>query len=238
MDINVIFRFPLFNMSSRRGDVLTLDELLSYIDLTLGCFTIGFKKSTGVWTGDGTSDVSDSVKGVGGLMSLVPKEFMSGMADNVLRSFKYTHCEPAFYLSKKGKSIFGEDRLLCVRCEKKTPVQIYARRFHGEYTWVNVCANINEIRGVIMYCCSIQGARFNDDAMYRCMTSPGPDVRKTFYCSYLCASLLEFLDNPVGHLNRPNTLTIDDLHLLLNTYKPEHDIHAPESFLDHVYGTK
>lgn len=223
-------------MGRSRGDYFELKELFDYIDLARGFFAIGFMRRTEDWDQSGILDLSERIRKPGGIISYLPGDVVAGVAHDVMSKFQYYHCEPAFYLSERGKEVFGADKLLCVRSEKKTPVQIYARTFHGEYTWVNIAADINELRGVVAYCCNIQGAMFNEDAMGLCLTSPGPDTRKSFYCSYLCASLLELLDHPVGHLNRPNTLSIDDLYALVQSCKPEMDIHRPDSFWNHLYG--
>ena len=52
-------------------------------------------------------------------------------------------------------------------------------------------------------------------------------------------ALLEFLDVPEGHFNRPNTMSIDDLYHVVSSpaYRPENDYNRPVAHLNKLYRT-
>lgn len=239
----------------RRPKTYPLEELYECIDLYHGAFAIGFKRASEKDRRDARSGnsrhahigenlarnvvASDNSAAVL-LGKLVPLSLLSSAVQEFTSSFRMMHCEAAFYLSRKGTETFGDEYMLAVATEQKAPVFIYPRRFHDEYEWLNVAADCNQMRAIVAYCQSLQGKPFRYNAMAQCLTTPGPDLREKWFCSYLCATLLEFLDVPEGHLNRPNTLSIDDLYHIVSIpdYRPKNDYSRPAAHLRKIYNDK
>jgi len=239
--------------SRRKFTRYSLEQLIEYVDLYRGCFAVGFLATNSeerkrVRAGQGkhahlgvklssqiTAGSSNSIWSA--LSSLIPTSMITAAVQEFTASLDFVHCEAAFYLSEKGKEVFGDGHMLSITAQQKAPVHIYPRRFHDDYEWLNVSSDCNELRAIVGYCCDLQGKRFKYNAMAQCLTTPGPDRREKWYCSYLCATLLEFLSVAEGHLNRPNTLSIDDLYFILKLpeYRPKVDYNRTEAHLNKVY---
>lgn len=219
-------------------------ELLDLIDTKAGMFTMCFyaqseadrKKARSGSSrfrhlgeelrGDLVSHDTSTLSSV--LGNLLPSNLLLSAIQEISSRFRYVHCEAAFYPSEKGKAAFGKDSMVCLVVQKKAPVHLVGRKFSSSYTnydWINIAADSDQLIAIVAHCHELQGQRFSDGAMAKCMSTPGPDLREKWYCSYLCATLLEFLDVPEAHLNRLNTLTIDDLHAIVSNpdYRPEND---------------
>lgn len=232
----------------------SLEQLLEYVDTYHGAFAIGFKAASEAdraQTRRGSSRhehlgenlaknvvASDNIAAVM-LGRLLPLHLLASAVQEFTGSMRLMHCEAAFYLSAAGRAKFGDDFMLAVATQQKAPVFLYPRRFNDEYEWLNVRADCNQLRCVLGYCQKLQGQPFKYGAMAQCLTTPGPDTRQKWYCSYLCATLLEFLDVPDGHLNRPNTLSIDDLYHIVSApaYRPENDYSRPAAHLKKLYNS-
>ena len=233
----------------------SLESLFEYIDMYHGAFVIGFMATTdeereatrrgdtrhqhlgerlaaGVVASDNTAAVL--------LGKMLPFNLLASAVQEFTSAFRYFHCEAAFYLSAAGRAKFGEEYMLAVATQNQAPVFLYPRKFNDTYEWLNVRADCNQLRAIVGYCQSLQGQPFKYGAMSQCLTTPGPDTRQKWYCSYLCATMLEFLDMPEGHLNRPNTLSIDDLYYIVSSpdYRPERDYSRPAAHLRKIYNKK
>lgn len=232
-----------------------LEDLLECIDIYHGAFAIGFKAASDKdrdQTRRGVSQhahlgqklansvlASDNAAAVM-LGKLIPLHLLATAVQEFTGSFRMVHCEAAFYLSAAGHRRFGDEYMMAVATQQKAPVYLYPRKFHDEYEWLNVRADCNQLRSIVAYCQSLQGQPFKYGAMAQCLTTPGPDLRQKWYCSYLCATLLEFLDVPDGHLNRPNTLSIDDLYYIVSAraYRPDNDYSRPAAHLRKIYNSR
>jgi len=232
-----------------------LDDLCKYIDLYHGCFAIGFKAQSDrererTRRGEAahahlsqrlsrtiTSDESGGKSTWSVLSSLIPLSLLDAAVQEFTSSMRFVHCEAAFYLSEAGRTKFGDDHMISITAQQKAPVHMYARRFNHDYEWLNVAADCNQLRAIVGYCHQLQGQKFQYGAMARCLTTPGPDTRQRWFCSYMCATMLEFLDVPDGHLNRPNTLSIDDLYYIVSEreYRPAGDYSRPAAHLKKIY---
>lgn len=234
-------RFVRFNLA----------DLLERVDFYRGCFAIGFKRNSetpdAAKNTEASGRIADKILSADAnkpdsslwdmLSQLAPREMIAAAVDEVANGLSFGHCEAAFYLSSKGKAVYGDDHMLAVTTQQKAPVFIYPRKFNAEYEWVNIKADCNEIKAIVYHCFSLQGKAFQYGAMARCLTTPGPDLREKWFCSYLCATLLEFLSVPEGHLNRPNTLSVDDLYTIAKhaAYKPTVDVSRPAVHVDRMY---
>ena len=230
-----------------------IEELFEYVDLYHGSFAVCFKKSEveqrrlarrGAAEEErlmqrlSTHVTDESNQGLWSMVSsLIPKSALNRTVREVVSGFRYMHCEPVFYLTGKGLQHFGEDSMLAVMARDQVPVHIRPRKFKDTYDWLSVRADCNELRAIVAHCWAVQGARFQYNAMSKCLTYPGPDTRTSWYCSYLCSTMLEFLDVPEGHLNRPNTLLTDDLYDILSNpmYRPECEYDRPAAHINKVY---
>lgn len=203
---------------------VSLEFLLENVDLACGVVTIGFMPAQHMANGQ-TEQISPVeleaherrrqrlINAQGSFFSrLLPADLQHALVDNFTSAFFYTHCEIAFFLSEAGKANLGEDSMLAVQIVDKGCVKIFKRKFHDAYEWYNVDATKEEIEAMLFYCHSIQGKPFAHGAMARVVVNPGKDERESYFCSYLTAAILEFLPHPHFHLNRPNALSVDDLH--------------------------
>lgn len=197
----------------------TLRQLYNYLDLDCGAVAVGFLER------DNTPDVAEgererntnrlSKAQGGGIAAFLPSRLLSEAVNTVAGSMELYHCELAFYLNEKGKQRFGERRMLALLVQENSTVQLRPREFHTAYRWYNVCCTPRQLRAMLAYAQSLQGQPFAYNAMARCVVDAGPDTRKVWFCSYLTASVLQYLPFAELHFNRPNTLSVDDLHEII-----------------------
>lgn len=143
-------------------------------------------------------------------------------------------------LERTWQKKFGADKMLALVVQERCPVQIRPRKFYSAYRWHNIAANDTEVRAMLAYAQSLQGQPFAYGAMARCVTNPGPDKRDAWFCSYLTAVVLECMPYPELHLNRANTLAVDDLHEIVAhpSLRPTHGNCSqimPRADLDRAY---
>lgn len=234
---------PEPDMRTARFRKYTLKELFEFVDMDRGQFSIGFKKRNSDLARrlrDGERVQSEyrtyekfahSILGYRG--DKKPSGLFAWLARHLTiaveeynRAFTYVHCEPAFFLGKKGNEKFGADNMLCVAASAASPLQIYPRLFNDEYEWVDVGATRAELEAMLGRVCRMQGDRFDFGGMSRCLLAAGPDERRGWYCSYVVASLLELLGVPSGHTVRPNTLSVDDVYEIVCDKEFDPEVHV------------
>lgn len=216
------------DVRASRFRTYTLKELLRMVDMDRGSFAIGFKRrdpelAERLQRGERVKSeyrayetIANGILGYrgesrpSGWMAYVAKHLTIAV-EEYNREFQYVHCEPAFFLSEKGNEEFGSDYMLCVAASNKSPLQLFPRLFNDEYEWVTVGATRTELEAIIGRVCRMQGDRFDFGGMSRCLLAAGPDERRGWYCSYVVAAILELLRVPSGHVNRANTLSVDNI---------------------------
>ncbi len=232
---------PAANADARmaRFRYYSLRELFRIVDLDRGSFAIGFKQrdplirerlQRGECIKSEQKAYESMANGILGYRAGErPQGWLAWLARHLAiaveeyqRDTHYVHCEPAFFLSKRGNEEFGAENMLCVATSGTTPLCMYPRLFNDDYEWVTVGASRTELEAILGRLCRMQGDRFDFHGMTRCLLMAGPDKRRAWYCSYVVASVLELLRVPSGHLNRPNTLSVDDVAELVRdeTFKP------------------
>lgn len=153
--------------------------------------------------------------------------------------FKYTHCEVAFPLSEHGKHEQGPDKLLAVYVNGVDNVSMRWRHFDARYRWFSLRATERQIESMLKFACLTRGEPFSAPLRNSVATTPGRERQLGWYCSKHVASLLRALDCEMFHLERTNTITVDELYHMVECSDhlvPQHNVSMPPVLLEQVWG--
>lgn len=149
------------------------------------------------------------------LVRLLPTEIAITAVRTYTSELKFKHCELGFFMNEEGqrRSRKGAD-MLAVAINEEFNVYIAPRHFSADFKWVNVRCSPIEMYAMLHYAHSLQGTKLCRKRMAQLATYPGPDRRDQLYCSHLTMACLQYIGTCGFHLNRPNTLTIDEVYMI------------------------
>lgn len=152
--------------------------------------------------------------GVGGSAAKVGifKDILTQVVKTFTAYFKYVHCEVAFELSEDGKREFGPDKLLASFVNTNENVSLKLRKFNHKYRWFNLRATPSELCSMLKLACVTVGQRFSASLRNNSVTFPGDENQYGWYCSKHVCTMLRSLNCEMFHLNRTNTVTVDELY--------------------------
>lgn len=159
-------------------------------------------------------------------------------AQLVEASFRFTHCEFAFDLSIEGKRTAGADKLLAAFVSRRDNVGLRWRSFDHRYAWFQLRATPKQLDAMLKFACLTHGQPFSDKLMGRSVVMPGSEAQQGWYCTKHVATALRVLDCEMFHLTPTNTLTVDELHAMVDAadHGPAaHQISRPAAVLKHVF---
>jgi hypothetical protein len=154
-------------------------------------------------------------------------------------NFGYTHCEVVFVPSDTGKARHGADVLLAVYVNTGENVAMRWRHFDDRYEWTQLRANATEIDAMLQFACLTYGERFSAEQRNAAVLHPGAERRDGWYCTKHAMSILRALDCPAFHLNRTNTLNVDEFHALVSCCghtPPPHLLTQPPVVKEAIFG--
>jgi|CXWL01.1.fsa_nt_gi hypothetical protein len=153
--------------------------------------------------------------------------------------FKFTHCEVAFPLSERGKHEHGPDKLLAVFVNEVENVSMRWRHFDQRYRWFSLRATDQQIESMLKFACVTHGEPFSASLRNSVATTPGSEHVVGWYCSKHVASMLRALDCEMFHLERTNTITVDELFHMVECSEhlaARHDVTLPPVQLEQRWG--
>ena len=140
------------------------------------------------------------------------KDIMSVVVRTFTGHFAYVHTEVAFKLSENGKKEHGADKLLAVYVNTDENVGMRWRGFNPAYKWFYLKANHQQLDSMLKFACATCDEPFSKRLRDNAVTYPGQEEQHGWYCSKHVATMLQCLDCEMFHLNRTNTVTVDELH--------------------------
>jgi len=144
------------------------------------------------------------------------KEIMSVVVRTFTGHFQFVHTEIAFKLSETGKKTHGADKLLAVYVNTNENVGMRWRGFNASYKWFYLKANPAQLDSMLKFACATNGEPFSEKLRNNSVTFPGKEEQHGWYCSKHVATALRCLDCEMFHLNRTNTLTVDELYHMVD----------------------
>lgn len=202
-------------------------EFVGQIDLNAGFVYVAFMKETaeyGALIRDGLTGrehVNDEIAGDvvgGGLASKIP--FFGQLMSKVVQSFtahlQFIHCEVVFQPSETGKQRNGHDKLLAVFVNSNENVDMKWRKFNQKYIWYCLRANSEDLKNMLRFACKTRGEPYSAELRNKTATYPGSENKAGWYCSKHVATMLRALPCEMFHLNRTNTITVDELYHMVD----------------------
>lgn len=154
-------------------------------------------------------------------------------------NFVYIHCELAFASSEAGKRAHGADRLLAVLVNSYQNVSMRWRHFDARYEWIQLRATPRQIEMMLKFACTTRGEQFSEAQRNAVILRPGVEQPTGWYCTKHVASMLRVLDCEMFHVTRVNTVTVDELHVMVyycdHTSKEWQRVRTPIE-LERIYG--
>jgi len=141
-------------------------------------------------------------------------------------SFLYIHCEVVFLPNEAAKREFGADKMLAVLVNERDNVAMRWRHFDDRYKWIKLRATPKQIDIMLKFACTTNGEAFSGSQRNSVPLRPGVEQPTGWYCAKHVASMLRVLDCEMFHFTRTNTLTVDELHAMV-----ENCNHFPSAFM-------
>lgn len=226
-------------------------NLVNQIDLNAGFVYVSFMKQDeedAVRVRDGRTgreymndDIAVDIGGSASYMLSPVKSFISNVVRNFTAHMKFIHCEVGFEPSAAGKKKNGSDKLLAVFVNSNENVEIRWRKFNQKYVWFNVRANNEQIQSMLMFACVTRGEPYSSALRNSTATMPGSENQPGWYCSKHVATMLRSLPCEMFHLNRTNTITVDELHIMIDACDhkiPTQNAKTPPIVYETMYGAE
>lgn len=167
------------------------------------------------------------------------QKLLSQSVRSFTSNFSFTHVELAFPLSEVGARENGEDKLLAVFVSRSDNVGIRLRRFDERYKWFAVSTTSQQMCSMLKFACLTYGEKFSLKMLHNTVTSPGKENQPGWYCSKHVATMLRSLDCAMFHMNRTNTITVDELYHMVECcghIAPASHVRKPVVVLEKIYG--
>lgn len=137
-------------------------------------------------------------------------------AKSFMGCWRYLHAEVVFELSDRGKREEGANNMLAVYVNGAENVNMRWRHFDARYRWRKLRATPHQLESMLKFACLTRGERFSRALTDNTVTSPGAETQPGWTCAKHVATMLRSLDCASFHMNTTNTLTIDELHALID----------------------
>lgn len=220
------------------------------VDLNCGYIYVTFMEEDvnyGAQVRDGTTGNEhlneELAVGVGGAATNVGlfKDVLTKVVQTFTAHFQFVHCEVAFELSESGKQAFGPDKLLASYVNTGENVGLKLRHFNDKYRWFYLRATPEQISSMLKLACLTVGQKFSAELRNNAVTMPGNENNYGWYCSKHVATLLRTLDCEMFHLNRTNTITVDELYHMVencNHFAAQHLRRLPPVVKESMFGAE
>lgn len=210
----------------------TYGEFVSQIDLKAGFVYVAFMQESpeyGALVRDGLTGrehvndeiAADAIGGGsngGGFLSKISfaRHAMAKVVQSFTAHLRFMHCEVVFQPSETGKKRHGPDKLLAVFVNSNENVDMKWRKFNQKYVWFNLRATSDDIINMLKFACKTRGEPYSAELRNKTATFPGNENRPGWYCSKHVATMLRALPCEMFHLNRTNTITVDELYHMID----------------------